>query len=459
MFLDIETEDLETIVKRSPDLWEALAGKSLFITGGTGFFGKWVLASVLYANAQYGFDIKLCVMTRNAEAFKVQFPEADHPNIRFYVGDIRHKIFPQERFDYVLHMATDSKFDDPKEHMGLMDGILTGTQRVLDFAVHSAQAEKFLYVSSGAVYGPLADGEVKTPEHHPIAPAPHEPRALIANAKRMAEQMCTLYHHQFDLDVKIARCFAFVGPHLPMDAYFAIGNFIRDGLEGEGIHIAGDGTPVRSYMYAGDLISWLLEILINGETNTPYNVGSDQPVSIKELAEQVAESLAGNQTVSIAKQAVKKPDLNCYVPNVDKAKEALSVDNWTGLGQGIEKTARWYQAYGQKHTVAPVRVEKKRFVMDIDGVIATITPGNDYRLCEPITHNIAALNRLYDAGHEIILLTARGYVTAIDWRETTEKQMEKWGVKYHELHLGKPNADYYVDDKMLSLEMFRDMGR
>ena len=65
---------------------------------------------------------------------------------------------------------------------------------------------------------------------------------------------------------------------------------------------------------------------------------------------------------------------------------------------------------------------------------------------------IRIINQLYDWGNEIILFTARGYVTGIDWRRTTEKQMKDWGVKYTELHMGKPNADFYVDDKMISLD-------
>jgi CMP-N,N'-diacetyllegionaminic acid synthase len=93
----------------------------------------------------------------------------------------------------------------------------------------------------------------------------------------------------------------------------------------------------------------------------------------------------------------------------------------------------------------------KTFVFDIDGVIASITPGNDYNQAGPLRENIARINRLFDAGNRIVLLTARGYVTKIDWAETTRRQMAEWGVRHHELHFGKPAADFYVDDKMISL--------
>jgi len=101
----------------------------------------------------------------------------------------------------------------------------------------------------------------------------------------------------------------------------------------------------------------------------------------------------------------------------------------------------------------------KRFVFDVDGVIAQFREKLDYAEAEPNEKMIRIINQLYDCGNEIILFTARGYVTGIDWRETTQSQMKSWGVKYHELHTGKPNADYYIDDKMLSLEfLYEEFG-
>lgn len=99
----------------------------------------------------------------------------------------------------------------------------------------------------------------------------------------------------------------------------------------------------------------------------------------------------------------------------------------------------------------------KRFVFDIDGVVAEFEPDLDYDAAKPNVKMIAIINQLYDMGNEIILFTARGYVTGKDWTQTTKGQMERWGVKYHQLHFGKPNADYYIDDKMLDMQQLYDI--
>ena len=107
--------------------------------------------------------------------------------------------------------------------------------------------------------------------------------------------------------------------------------------------------------------------------------------------------------------------------------------------------------------VSPEVIVGKRIVFDIDGVIATITPENDYSSAEPILHTIELINRLYEMGNKIILSTARGTMTGIDWSEITIAQLAKWGVKYHELHFGKQAGDYYIDDRMINLSELKKL--
>jgi len=103
--------------------------------------------------------------------------------------------------------------------------------------------------------------------------------------------------------------------------------------------------------------------------------------------------------------------------------------------------------------------ERKTFCFDIDGIIAAVIPGNQYDLAKPQLDNIKIVNSLYEQGHQVILFTARGSATGIDWTEETQKQLNAWGVKYHKLLFGKPAADYYIDDKLLTVEQLKQLFR
>jgi len=97
---------------------------------------------------------------------------------------------------------------------------------------------------------------------------------------------------------------------------------------------------------------------------------------------------------------------------------------------------------------------RKIIYIDIDETICITPESRDYAKAVPILTNLEKCNKLYDEGHTIVYWTARGTGSGIDWRETTEKQFEEWGVKYHELKFGKPMYDLFVDDKNINSERF-----
>lgn len=335
-------EDLDAILKQGTALWPMLKDARVFITGGTGFIGTWLLESIVWLNENLDLNMQAVVLTRNVDAFVKKAPHiAIHNGITLFKGDVRNFVFPEGKFSFVIHGATDASAKLNAENpIHMFDTIVEGTRRTLDFAVHSG-AKNFLFLSSGAIYGEQPTQIEYVSELDYIGPNCSNADSAYAEGKRAAELLCTLYVKQHGIQTKLARCFAFVGPYLPLDTHFAIGNFIRDAMAGSTININGDGTPYRSYLYASDLILWLWTILLIGKSSTPYNVGSNEAISISELAELVDRTLSGHG-INIREQARAGFPAKRYVPSVNRAEIELGLTREVVLEQAIYKTARWY---------------------------------------------------------------------------------------------------------------------
>ena len=330
--------DLEHILVRTGDAWGVLRGQRVFLTGATGFFGCWLLESFLLANDALDLGAKATVLTRDPERFAAKAPHlANRHEIALVRGDVANFPFPPGEFSHVIHAATTS--GGPVADEEQQRTIVTGTARVLEFAAQCG-ARRLLFTSSGAVYGQQPPELSHVPEDYPLNAQSGAPLPVYALGKRLAEGLC-LAAGTAGLEVAIARCFAFVGPYLPLDAHFAIGNFIRDALCGTPIHIQGDGTPFRSYLYAADLAVWLWSILFRGASSRTYNVGSAQAISIRELAETVSR-LVGIP-VTIASRA--KPGVLAarYVPDTKRARTELGLETWVPLEEAILRTMAWHR--------------------------------------------------------------------------------------------------------------------
>jgi len=337
------TNDLEDILEHTHGLWEEVRGNRIFITGGTGFFGCWLLESFLWINDRLNLNAKIVVLTRNIESFRKKAPHlVSSSDIEFLVGDVRSFDFPRGIFSHIVHAAAESKtkYDD-ETPLEMLDTIVQGTRHTLDFAV-SCRAKKVLLTSSGAVYGKQPPEIQYIPETYMGAPDVTNQTTIYGEGKRMAELLCSTYANKYGFEAKIARCFAFVGPYLPLDKHFAIGNFIQDSLLGDPIKVKGDGTPYRSYLYAADLAIWLWTILFKGKSNYPYNVGSNKDMTIKQVANTVAQSFTPVLRVNITEVPDIGRNPERYVPDVTRAKNELGMIESVNIVEAIRLTKKWH---------------------------------------------------------------------------------------------------------------------
>lgn len=323
-------QDLEHVLEHTSGVWEALRGQTIFITGGTGFVGKWLVESFALANERFKLNARALLLTRNPDRVRA----ANNPAIHVLKGDVRSFEYPDGEFAFVIHAATEQGHAASNFELDIQ-----ATNHVLEFA-RTHGTRRLLFTSSGAVYGKQPSELTHIPEDYPGAPSTTDLSSAYGQAKRASEFLCSRYAHEFGFSAVIARLFAFAGPYFPLDLNFAIGNFIRDVLAGGPIRIAGDGTPYRSYLYAADLAIWLWTLLTSGESARPYNVGSDQDLTIADLARTVAQNTIPETQIEIARSSTGAPPSR-YVPSVDRVRTELGLRPLIALDEAIRRMYEW----------------------------------------------------------------------------------------------------------------------
>lgn len=337
----VAVEDLQLILDRTPvSVWHALRGQRIFITGGTGFIGCWLLEALIWANRELDLGVRLTVLTRRPDAFREKAPHlANDAIVQLLEGDVNDLGAYSEPVDVVLHAATDVANAVADQRI-VFDDIVNGTRQTLALATRCG-AVRYLLTSSGAVYGRQPSDMTHVSEQYQGAPDTLQPNTAYGQGKRVSEWLVQNQASQQGLKTGIARVFALLGPYLPLNAQFAAGNFILDGLNQRDIKVGGDGTAQRSYLYAADMVVWLLTILIDGAPDQAYNLGSDHAMSIRELAEAVSDLMYGCDRVTIGATAQPNSPVMRYVPSVDKARTQLNLLQYTDLRSAIRKTIDW----------------------------------------------------------------------------------------------------------------------
>ena len=316
----------------------------IFLTGGTGFFGKALLRRL----QDLGEDApRVTVLSRQPERFATMHPDLANL-VEWVSGDI---LDPTSlpfsfKFTHILHAATDSTLGSQLSPIERYEQIVDGTRNILDLAVKTG-ASRFLLTSSGAVYGSQPQWMNQIPEDYHGMPDPLNTENVYGIAKRIAENLCAIYQKRHGLSTVIARCFTFVGRDLPLDAHFAVGNFMRNALAGNDILVQGDGTPIRSYMDQEDMAHWLLTLLVRGRAGHAYNVGSDEAISIGTLAYTIRDLIAPSVSIKFMHASMFNTHRNIYIPSIQKAKEELRLELFKSLPEAIKNTIIYLK---QKHS-------------------------------------------------------------------------------------------------------------
>jgi nucleoside-diphosphate-sugar epimerase len=334
----LDVNELDLLARTLEPKLRSLAGGSILVTGATGWFGVWLLDLLCFADDAFKLGIRIVAVSRAPRRFLTRFGHFSDPRIAWLETDVR-RLEPAAGFSHVIHGAADTSITSGADaSLQLFETIVEGTRRAL--AAAGPNCKGFLLLSSGAVYGPARRNRPFFAEDQDALPGAGGPSHDYAAGKRAAEQLCVTAG-SMGVPVRIARCFAFVGPHMPFDKHFAIGNFIADATAGRPIRVKSDGKPVRSYMYMTDLMRALMVILIDGAVARPYNVGSDVAVTIEQLAHRVDQIVGGS---GVLIEGAPSDPADRYVPDIGRLNRELQCPPEVALDAAVARTAGWYRA-------------------------------------------------------------------------------------------------------------------
>jgi dTDP-glucose 4,6-dehydratase len=318
--------------------FKELAGSRILLTGGTGFVGKWLLQTAKDAQTNSLNQVEIVVPTRQLAAEHVQSAmKIGCPNVSWIEGNFLEEQIDIGKVDMIVHAATPASAklnaEDPSEMLRVN---IAAMESVLRLAGNNTP---LLFTSSGAVYGTQPESMAQIPERSIDPSPPRDQLNAYAQGKQAAERMCKEAGEDGRCRPIIARLFAFGGEYLPRDTHFAIGNFVQNILDRKPIEVIGDGRARRSYLYGADMATWLWSALANGGAEKPFHIGSENSISILELAQAVAK--ASNQTlnflpeIKVAQQVDPAETVHQYVPANSDTREVLQVSEWTSLEDTI----------------------------------------------------------------------------------------------------------------------------
>lgn len=328
----IPASDMSELLSNSIDPIMKMRESSMMVFGGTGFVGKWLVTSLIEANRELNSNIKIKLVSRDIVHARKLF--GANANIEF-IELSQFSRHPIPFCDFYIHGATPT-LNSEKSLNSTSETHLLISKYILNQVKKHKNSPTVMHLNSGAIYGKQDISNDFQKESFHVT---DNPINKYTKAKLEIDKLFTHSDSKLEYRYLSPRLYAFAGPQLPLDAHFAIGNFLGDALTGRPITMLGNSMTRRSYMYPTDLVHVIFELLVKSPTK-PINVGSDQAISMGELAKLVS-SKNGNCKIEFNGEASEP---NNYVPSITNLREYVSRKSFLTLEEILERWMSWIQA-------------------------------------------------------------------------------------------------------------------
>lgn len=344
----ITSQILCTIINDIQNEATSLEGKTILISGGSGFIGSYI-NSILYLLNKKRFKKKCKVIsidnyiTGSKKNFLLNIKDN---NFQFLHADVRLPLIVNEKVDYIIHAAgLASPYYYKKYPLETIESAIIGAKNLLELA-RVTKPHSFLFFSSSEIYGDPDPKFVPTPETYAGHVSSVGPRACYDESKRLTETLCMTYHQIYNIPIKIVRPFNIYGPGMKHIDYRVIPTFIYNGLRGKDLPVHDKGIQTRTFCYISDAITAIFKVLLLGKTGEVYNIGNDKPeISMFELAQIIAEML--NNGINPRRKnypqnyPAGEPQRRC--PDLTKINTHLNYKPKVDLRTGLKQTISWFK--------------------------------------------------------------------------------------------------------------------
>ncbi len=335
--------DIDEMASRLKDLAPAFSGKTVLLTGGRGFLGRYFTRALAKMNETMDKPCEVVVLDNLITAGKEGSKDENLPNVRFIKHDIIKPYWHEGHVDYILHAAgIASPFYYRAYPLETLEVAVSGTRHVLELAKSSRA--RILFFSSSEIYGDPDPRFVPIEESYRGNVACQGPRACYDESKRLGETLCYIYHTMHGVSVCVVRPFNVYGPGMQETDYRVLPNFASRIKGNLPLHIYGSGVQTRTFCYITDAIVGFLQTLVRGVPGEAYNIGNPEPeISMLDLAKRI-EKVLGKKVNYVAAQypdsyPADEPQRRC--PDIRKAKLQLKYEPLVGLDEGLRRFFAW----------------------------------------------------------------------------------------------------------------------